>query len=212
MPEKQFQIHNTTRDPRTRLVRARSPITSKMTLLLGGGSIRVLRHRPAIVYESVIRRMLSELVHKETWGLLKVTTLQGERVDLSTMRALEKAPAAVPMPHPPVDSAARDKGAGIPFTRHGDPKGIPQGVDAPIPQVGRLAIPEGDVPREESKVLPNEGVPLLVRDSVESEPELKVEEPEVQEELKDHIIEEQPIFESFDAEGQAGKKSRRRRK
>lgn len=179
MPEKQFQIHNTTRDPKTRLVRSSSPITSKMTLLLGGGSIRCMRNRPATVTESALRRMLPELVEKASFGLIRVTTLKGEQVDLGTLKALEKAPPAPPKPKPPVDSAANDKPAGIPMAKYADPKGIPQGAEVPMPLVGEPAIPEGEPapeepvlaepPREEPVVQPKEGVPTLVEEAEEPE-------------------------------------------
>ena len=51
--ERKFQIHNTTRDPRTRLQRAKAAQHQKTTLLLAG--VRIFRNRPSTVPETVLQ-------------------------------------------------------------------------------------------------------------------------------------------------------------
>lgn len=135
MPETQYLIHNTTRGVETRFQRRAAPEPPRMALMLGGGTVRVLRGRPQAVTESLLRRMLPELTKLETAGRLKVTTLQGLRVDIQTFKVVEAPAVSPPLPKPPLDSATRDKNenVGDQPVKHGDPKFIPQSVKLPLP-------------------------------------------------------------------------------
>ncbi|MFA5436061.1 MAG: hypothetical protein WC372_08500 [Candidatus Neomarinimicrobiota bacterium] len=139
MPETQYLIHNTTRGVETRFQRRAAPEPPRMTLMLGGGTVRVLRNRPQAVTESLLQRMLPELTKLEAAGRLKVTTLAGLRVDIQTFRVVEAPAVSPPLPHPPLDSATRDKNenVGDVIPRHGDPKFIPQSTELPLPAAAR---------------------------------------------------------------------------
>lgn len=112
MPETMYQIHNTTRSRETRTERRVATTGGKTVLLLAGGSIRVVRGRPAVVPESRVRALLGDLESKERSGLCKVTDCSGRRVDLKTLQVVESRPVDPPVPHPLMDSAANDDNAG----------------------------------------------------------------------------------------------------
>ena len=212
MPEKQFQIHNTTRDPQTRLLRAQSPTTSKMTLLLGGGSIRVMRKRPVVVYEPVLQRLLPELQRLEKAGVVKVTTVKGERVDISTLKPLEKLPATPPLPHPPLDSAARDKqNVGQKVTKWADPKAIPRGAGVPMPKAVEDKLPDVEEAPELEELgepeVPVEYAPVDVPSLLQDVPEEPSKEP--QGEPQEEPAEAPPTASSQDVGGKRSRKHRR---
>jgi hypothetical protein len=147
MPEKHYLIHNTTRDVITRLARKQSPEPPRMTLILGGGSVRVVRKRPQAVTESLVKRLLPELKRQEQAGRCRVTTVEGLPVDLNTFKVVGKAPVSPPQPKPPVDSVAADKNEkqGIPMVTHKTDVGaLPRSAEPPVPAVGERAIPEGE--------------------------------------------------------------------
>lgn len=149
MQEIRYHIHNLTRSRETRMQRAKNAFHSKTVLFLGGSSVRIVRGRPVVVGESVIRRLHGELVRKEAQGLLKVTTPRGDRVDLTTLRPVVLAPVPPPVPKPLLDSINNDRneGMGLRLPR------LQGNADASEvlspPKVGRRAIPEGDVSPEE---------------------------------------------------------------
>lgn len=97
-----YQIHNTTKDVRTRTTRVQSPGNPKTRLFLSGGQLQILRKRPQQVSEEVLRRLLPELIRLETAGRCMVTTTAGQRVDLKQMAPAVEAPAATQVVAPPV--------------------------------------------------------------------------------------------------------------
>lgn len=152
-----FHIHSLVRSTETRLQRAQAPSRHRFKQLLGGGLIRLVRRRPVPVAKALVLRLLPELVQKEKEGLLKVTTPDGRRVDLSTLKPAEPVKTAAPKPQPPLDSAENDQsfeeGVGIPMAQA--PGGVPQGVELPLPAAAR-GLPEGV--DDESEVTPPENV------------------------------------------------------
>jgi hypothetical protein len=148
--DKRFQIHNMTRSQETR--KGRVAVTrerSRTVLMLGGGSIRVMRNRPLPVTESTVRRLHAELVSKVNIGAAKVTTATGELVDIKTLKPVAPAPKGVegPKPHPKLDSVADDIPAGNKMPQMLG--GVPEGVSMPTPAVGEQAIPDGEEPFDE---------------------------------------------------------------
>lgn len=152
-----FHVHSLVRSLETRVQRAKAARRPRFKQLLGGGLVRLVRGRPVPIAKPMVQRLLLELVAKEKEGILKVTTPDGRRVDLSTLEPLEDKKVAPPKPEPPQDSAANDKtfehgvGNEIPqvdggLTQGAAPplpealKGIPEGVDA---------VPEGKEPEPE---------------------------------------------------------------
>ncbi len=94
--ETQYQIHNTSKSVLTRVLRAAAPGNPKTSLLLAGGSIRVLRGRPFPVTESKLKLMVAELEAKEQRGFAMVTDLAGNRISLRTLKPVDpKAEEAV---------------------------------------------------------------------------------------------------------------------
>jgi hypothetical protein len=146
-PEQRYQIHNMTRSRETRAGRAAvARERSRTVLMLGGGSIRVMRNRPLPVTETTIRKLHAELVNRVEVGAAKVTTDKGEPVDIRTLKALSKGTKLVegPKPKPKPDTVADDKPAGNKMPKMEG--GVPQGVELPVPAVGEQAIPEGEPP------------------------------------------------------------------
>ncbi len=132
-----FQIHSLVRSVETRHHRMLSPERHRFSMLLGAGLLRVIRKRPTTVTRGMIERLLPELMEKEKRGMLMVTTLQGQRVDLSTMQAVAGPPATPPMPEPPLDSAANDETfeAGVGEAMPQTLGGLPQTADVGLPAV-----------------------------------------------------------------------------
>ncbi len=149
MPKKKkgpvlFKIHNTVRDVQTRVVRKMAPTRHCRVLLLGGGLIRVVRKRPAIVAPSIIKRLLPELMALEKAGRVKVTDMAGRRMDLETGQLAELPPAPKP-PTKVLDSAAND-----PAFEHGVGQDMPpmlgneaEQADVEPPTVLERDFPEG---------------------------------------------------------------------
>lgn len=89
-----YQIHNTTRSPQTRTTRRSVPGPESSTKnLFIGGSLRIVRGRPAFVTETFLRRHLRELIDKESKGLVAVT-LGSKRLNLQTFEVTEEVLAA----------------------------------------------------------------------------------------------------------------------
>lgn len=162
MPEKKkpeakrFQIHNMTRSRETRAARAAlARERSRTVLMLGGGSIRVLRNRPLPVTETTIRRLHAELVERVSVGAAKVTTAAGEPVDIKTLKPLAPLPKKEgPKPSPKQDTLADDRPAGE--TKPKMQGSVPRDAELPTPAVGERAIPEGEPPPEPSAEEPEE--------------------------------------------------------
>ncbi len=159
----QYRIHNIVRKVEGRLTRAKQARRTRMNMLLGGGLLRIPRNRHVTVAEPMVRRLLAELIKKESAGGLKVTTLDGRRVDLKTLKPLEQVKKAAPPPNPPLDSAADDK-----TYEHGVGEGMPQmpgakalEEDVKVPEVLDNQIPEGKDPEppEEPEVTEAEVTP-----------------------------------------------------
>lgn len=116
-------IHSEVRSVTNRTVRARNPTRHRFKqYLFGDPSKRLIRNRPLRVPTEVVLANLSELMAKESCGMLSVRTADGRRLNLSaltqsTPRApvLEPPRPSAPPPHPPLDSIANDAPAGIPM-------------------------------------------------------------------------------------------------
>lgn len=183
-------IHNMVRRQETRLQRATSPERHRMNLILGGGLVRVPRGRYVPVAKSLVKRMARELIEKEKLGLLKVTTVTQQRVDIDTLVPVEELPVSAPLPNPPLDSASNDltfeHGVGNPVPNIEGGKGEGEEVDRP--GVLDQELPDGDEEEleEEAEVPSDEPVdPAPSLEAAEEEPtpeaspEAPVEEPAV---------------------------------
>lgn len=173
-PQRLFQIHNLVRRVETRTHRQQAASRHRMNLLLGGGIIRVVRGRFATVGESVIHRLLPELVEKEAAGMLMVTDNNGRRIDLRTGDVAENLPPVPPLPAPPLDSAANDKtfehGVGQHIPQHSGGSAMTQSVDQPA--AIRPEIPEGfeeEPELEEEPTNPADALPEGTEQVVETE-------------------------------------------
>lgn len=124
-----YYIHNTTRSPHTRQIRRAvlGPESSTKNLFIGGGLLRVVRGRPTPATEGVIRRVLAELVDKESKGLVAVYDSKSRRVDLRTLEPLKDAPP------PPAEVDIEDE-----VVIHEEPV---TAVDVPLPS-GLVSLEE----------------------------------------------------------------------
>lgn len=110
--ETRYQVLNTCRGRHNRTARAMLPTHRGMKLHLNGGEHRIVRARPLILTENQFQKHLIELKAKASAQLIEVRTMDGRKVDLDTLEA--SAPQAIPpLPHPPLDSVALDKNAGM---------------------------------------------------------------------------------------------------
>lgn len=132
-----YQIHSLVRKVETRHHRMLSAERHRFSMLLGGGLLRVIRRRPTTVTKGMIEKLLPELTEKEKRGMLMVTTLQGQRVDLATLAPIEGLPVTAPLPDPPLDSAEDDEsfeaGVGEPLPQI--PGGLAQTAEVELPAV-----------------------------------------------------------------------------
>lgn len=140
-----YKIHNMSRAIETRSLRAASSaVRAPKKLLLGGGTVRVLRGRPATVTEAALRRMQPELLKREERGELKVTDIHDRRVDISTLKPMEDAPVDPPKPAPKLDSAADDNKYPIGEGQPQHPGGAALTDKLDVPAVITDNIPEGN--------------------------------------------------------------------
>jgi hypothetical protein len=161
-----YKIHNMSRSIETRSLRAASTaVRAPKKLLLGGGTVRVVRGRPATVTEAVLRRMQPELIKREGRGELKVTNAHGLRVDLTTLKPMEAPPVAPPKPNPPLDSAADDNKYPIGEDMPQHPGGAGRNENLEVPAVVGSSVPEGS---EETEEMTEEAFDALVEAIKES--------------------------------------------
>jgi hypothetical protein len=202
-----YKIHNTVRDVQTRVVRAVSPTRHCRVLLLGGGLIRVVRKRPAIVALPILKRLVPELIELEKVGRAKVTDMAGRRLNLETGELAELPPAPKP-PTKVLDSAAND-----PAFEHGVGQDMPtmQGNEAEQAEVEPPAILERDFPEGEDEVVPgtsygvpeDEAEPAPVPEEIVPEPAPEGVTPEEvvpEEPVPEEVVPEEPVPEVADTE------------
>lgn len=143
-PETIFHIHSLVRDVTTRLDRARSPVRHRFSQMLGGGLVRLIRKRPQPVMMHTLMQLLPELKQKEALGYLKVTTLDGRRINLDTLQVVSDAPVTPPIPEKLVDVVEKDEtfpgGVGQDFPQM--PGALPRTAEPVMPAVLQ-EIPEG---------------------------------------------------------------------
>lgn len=129
--EERFKIVNTVRSRFNRVQRAQHPAHARLKQHIAAGEHRVLRSRPIIMGANEIQKHIKEIGDKARLGVIQVQTLDGRVIDPELLRA-EKPPTladappippVVPIPHPPLDSANRDKKIGEPMPQM--PGGIP---------------------------------------------------------------------------------------
>lgn len=156
-----FQIHSLVRKVETRHHRMLSAERHRFSMLLGGGLLRVIRRRPTTVTKGMIEKLLPELLEKEKRGMLLVTTLQGQRVDLSTLRAIEGLPPVAPLPEPPLDSAEDDEsfeaGVGVPVPQMLG--GLPLAANVELPAVVQEKVEAAQAEEAEEAPPPPPSVP-----------------------------------------------------
>lgn len=136
-PSPMYAIHSMARSRFNRVERAQLPQRARMKQYVGDQQFRLVRNRPVIMSEEMVLANLEELKEKTAGHLIKVATLDGRDVDLSTMQAAPK-PATEKKPEFPLDSMANDKPWGIPMEPFGgdlDPNAMPHHV-----------LPNGETP------------------------------------------------------------------
>lgn len=130
-----FKVHNSVRDVKTRLQRRMAPTSPRMKQYLGGGELRVLRGRPVVLTREQLEVHLEELKERTAAGVLWVSTMDDQEVDLETLSPTMLPPAEPKAPEPVLDSANNDKNEGvgqaIPQFAGGLPLGAVPSTDAP---------------------------------------------------------------------------------
>jgi outer membrane biosynthesis protein TonB len=162
MPVAQYQIHNTSKDVRTKTQRVTAAGNPKTRLFLAGGSIQVLRQRPYPATEALIRRLAPELLKYEQRGFCKVTDYLGARVDLNSFVAADPVatkPAPTPSPAPPAQS---------PVVQPPAPE-LPPAVVVPVVEEppAPVAEPVVEEPVVEEPVQSEEAIPVAEEASTE---------------------------------------------
>lgn len=138
-----YKIHSTVRSVSTRLKRATSPTRHRFTMFLGGGLVRVIRKRPSVVTRDVLTKLIPELLDKESKGMLMVTDVLGQRIDLKTMAVTSGTRVESPLPKPPLDTAAKDSSYAIGEDKSALPGGVPETKELKAPAVTKRDLPEG---------------------------------------------------------------------
>lgn len=115
-----------------------------------GGTILVRRARPARISEAALKANFAEIKRAVDQHKVEVTTLNGRLVNLSTWE-VAPAPAVLPLPNPPLDSAMNDKNEGIGYDVPPTPEGTTMNAPEPeLLQAGHSQTEEAPV--EEAKV------------------------------------------------------------
>ena len=169
-----FKIHSMVRDVSTRLHRAKAPKRHRLSLLLGGGLIRVVRKRATTVTKATLQRLLPELLEKEEQGMLKVTDMIGRRIDLNTFQVVEEAPPEEVLPHPPLDTAATDHAYPVGQHMPNVEGGVPAAQELDTPEALQRELPEGEDDDEEDEGVPEE-LPEGTDDDETPEPEAEAQ-------------------------------------
>jgi hypothetical protein len=107
-PVELYRIHSLVRATETRLQRMQAAVHHRFVQRFGGGSITVRRARAATVTRVLLDRHLAEIKKAVAEGKVVVKTMTGEVVDLDTFKVVSPAQVSAPLPHPPLDSAAKD--------------------------------------------------------------------------------------------------------
>jgi len=179
-----FAVHSMVRSRFNRTQRAQAPQHARFKQHVGSEQRRLLRNRPMLITEEVLKRDRDELLEMQKTGILEVRTLDGRLLDLETLQIGPAAPAENPRSSPVLDSVANDIPTGIPFPK------IPGGTVLSTDQVRQVVEGMTDVDGE-LKIDPKDGtvvvVPLEEKDmplpGALSEEEEELEELEEVEEL-----------------------------
>src|SRR3972149_10133337 len=175
-----YLIINTTRLPQTRTTRRvnAGPMNSVKNLFIGG-SIRVVRGRPAERSENFIRNNIVQLTDFESKGLIEVTDVARRHVNLS--RFVPPAPAPVVTPQEIPDL--------LPPSTEEDAQDIPPlMVEDPQP----MSIVEEEPLMMEAEVTEE----AIVEAAVNAPEELPGEPPSMEEEEPEEDILEQSVAEA----------------
>ena len=116
-----YHLVSTARSVRTRTVRANNPTHSGLKQFIAG-TYRLIRNRPLVFTEEMLRKHLDEIKQKNAIGMLEVRTPDGRLVHLDTLEPM----SATPSPPKPVfrqDSIANDDAWGEKV--EGVPAGVP---------------------------------------------------------------------------------------
>lgn len=144
VPAVRYFIHSGVRKRHTRLLRMKSPVHHDLVQRIGGLVVR--RTRPVHVSVDKIREILPDLMKAQAEGRLELRTHDGRLVDLVTGEALYKHPMpSKPLPNPLLDSAARDKPAGMHYPAYQE--GVALGAVARRPSV----LPEDEVDEDDDE-------------------------------------------------------------
>lgn len=110
-------VHSQVRKQSSRLIRKQQPGRQRFKqFLFSDPSKRLLRARPVRITSTDLVTYFDELYAKERAGILAVHTVDGRRLDLSSLRegilSMKGRAPAVSIPTPPLDSIANDTPAG----------------------------------------------------------------------------------------------------
>lgn len=150
-PPELFKVHSLVRDVSTRLHRAKSPTRHRFSMLLGGGLIRVTRKRPATVTKELLLKMMPELLEKEGRGVLLVTNMINQRLDLNTLSVVQVTAPTPPLPSPPLDTASTDNKYPVGELKPTFVGGLPETAEVESPEVVQRDLPEGKDEEEDEE-------------------------------------------------------------
>jgi len=134
------------------MVRAAQPEHRGHKQYICSSSFRLIRGKPLLVHEGLLKEHMTELLQKEAQGLLYVTTQEGALVDLATLQVLQ-APAESPPRQVVLDSAANDKPAGISLSPHAGEPPPPDTFEMPVdPPAAAIDLPIMSAPKPQNPV------------------------------------------------------------
>lgn len=129
----QYKVHNGSRDPETRTLRASNANHRGLKLFIPIGQQRVIRGRPVVVTEQQLGENIKEMQALQDAGLIYVTTMDERVVDLHTGERAPR-PGEPPAPKPPLDDAAKDNvGGQEPLSMYAQEAPPPNEFSMPVP-------------------------------------------------------------------------------
>lgn len=143
-PDDQYLVHNVTNSPHTREVRMRNPDARAVVNihLPGPQQVRVMPGRYVQVTQAHLGEFIEEYKRQVNLGLLMVTNMNLQRIDLDTGATLDPL-GQIPRPSVLPDSAARDQNGGIPMATNDDQPPRPNDFIMPVaPHPASLEDPE----------------------------------------------------------------------
>lgn len=147
---KMFAVHSLARARGNRTARAAAPSHRGLIQFVGPNQQRLVRTRPLMMTEDQLIAALPDLKEKASRGFLEVRSQDGRKIDLETLAPISPVAPSVPLPNPPLDTAAADVNGGENIPQMVG--GVPEMLAADAPVIPPEFMPEPETEQEEVEV------------------------------------------------------------